>query len=150
MHSCILSFTTGTWFVTKPYFPVLENMICTFKSYSINKLYFLYFLYNQEKNITGKKWETDETFHKPTRNSMAIQNNFKKVICFPQLYKCTAPGNISWSPLTLATDVTDVTFGARDLWPGTRTGVGGTATLVQRFWPQPPCKHSQGQIIFVL
>ena len=38
----------------------------------------------------------------------------------------TAPRIISLSPLSLATDVT---LGASDLWLGTRTGAGGTATL---------------------
>jgi hypothetical protein len=42
----------------------------------------------------------------------------------------TAPGIISLSPLSLATDVTDVTLRASDLWLGTRRGDGGTATLV--------------------
>ena len=42
---------------------------------------------------------------------------------------CTAPRIISLSPSSLATNVTDVTLGAYDLWPGTRTGAGGTATL---------------------
>ena len=42
---------------------------------------------------------------------------------------CTAHGIISLSPLSLATDVTDVTLGASVLWPGTRTGASGKATL---------------------
>ena len=42
---------------------------------------------------------------------------------------CTAPGIISLSPLSLATDVNNVTLGASGLWLGTRTGAGGTATL---------------------
>ena len=31
--------------------------------------------------------------------------------------------------LSLATDVTEATLGASDLWLGTRTGAGGTATV---------------------
>ena len=42
---------------------------------------------------------------------------------------CTAPGIISLSPLSLATEVTEATLGASGLWLGTRTGAGGTATL---------------------
>ena len=42
---------------------------------------------------------------------------------------CTAPEIISSSPLSLATDVIDVTLGASGLCLGTRTGAGGTATL---------------------
>ena len=42
---------------------------------------------------------------------------------------CTAPGIISLSPLSLATDVTDATLGASGLGLGTRTGAGGNATL---------------------
>jgi len=42
---------------------------------------------------------------------------------------CTAPMIISLSPLSLATDITDMTLGASSLWLGTRTGAGGTATL---------------------
>ena len=38
----------------------------------------------------------------------------------------TAPGNISLSPLSLETDVTQGIIGH---WLGTRTGAGGTATL---------------------
>jgi hypothetical protein len=41
----------------------------------------------------------------------------------------TAPGIISLSPLSLATDMIDVTLGASGLWRGTRTGAGGPATL---------------------
>ena len=41
----------------------------------------------------------------------------------------TAPGIISLSLLSLATDVTDVTLGASELSLGTWTGAGGTATL---------------------
>ena len=43
-------------------------------------------------------------------------------------YVYTAPGIISLSSLSLATDVTDATLGATGLWLGTRTGAGGTAT----------------------
>ena len=42
---------------------------------------------------------------------------------------CTAPGIILLSPLSLATNVTDLTLGAGGLWLGTRTGADGTATL---------------------
>ena len=50
----------------------------------------------------------------------------------------TAPRIISLSPLSLATNVTDVTIGASGLWLGTRTGAGGTTTLTESFfWPQP-------------
>ena len=41
----------------------------------------------------------------------------------------TAPGVISLSTLSLATDVTDVTLGASGFWLRTRTEAGGTATL---------------------
>ena len=41
----------------------------------------------------------------------------------------TAPRIISLSFLSLATDVTDVTHGATDLWLGTRTGAGGITAL---------------------
>jgi hypothetical protein len=44
-------------------------------------------------------------------------------------YLYTASGIIPFSPLSLATDVTDVIIGASDLWPGTRTDCGGTTTL---------------------
>ena len=40
-----------------------------------------------------------------------------------------SPGIISLSPLLLATDVIGATLGASDLWLGTQTGAGGTATL---------------------
>ena len=40
-----------------------------------------------------------------------------------------SPRTISLSPLLLETDVTDATLGASDLWLGTRTAGGGTATL---------------------
>ena len=42
---------------------------------------------------------------------------------------CTAPGVISLSPLSLATDVTDATLGESGLWLVTRTGAGDTATV---------------------
>ena len=45
----------------------------------------------------------------------------------------TAPRILSLSPLSLATDVTDVTLGASGLWVETRTGTGGTATLTRCF-----------------
>ena len=50
-----------------------------------------------------------------------------------------APGVISLSPLSSASDVTVVKFGASDLWLGTRAGAGGTATLTKSFffWRQP-------------
>ena len=41
----------------------------------------------------------------------------------------TVPVIISLSPLSLATDATDVTLGANGLWLGMRTGAHGTATL---------------------
>ena len=41
----------------------------------------------------------------------------------------TAPGIISLSPLSLATDMTDATVRASGIWLGTRTGAGGTITL---------------------
>ena len=40
----------------------------------------------------------------------------------------TAPVIISLSPLSLATDVTDVTLGEYGLWLGAQTAVSGTAT----------------------
>ena len=42
---------------------------------------------------------------------------------------CTDPGIISWSHLTLATNVTYVIIGASCFWPGAWTGACGTATL---------------------
>jgi hypothetical protein len=51
---------------------------------------------------------------------------------------CTAPGIISLSPLSLATDVTDVTLGASDLWLGTRRGAGGTVTVAKAFFGRSP------------
>ena len=41
----------------------------------------------------------------------------------------TAPGIISLSFLSLATDVTDLTLGASGYWLETRTGAGGSATV---------------------
>ena len=55
----------------------------------------------------------------------------------------TAPRIISLSPLSLATDVTDATLGASDLWLGTRTGAGGTATLTETFFGRSPWLHGQ-------
>ena len=46
---------------------------------------------------------------------------------------CTASRIISLSSLSLATDVSDATLGESGLWLGTRTGAGGTATLVWNF-----------------
>ena len=42
----------------------------------------------------------------------------------------TAPRIISLSPLSLATDMTDVTLEPSGNWLGTRTGAGGTTTPV--------------------
>ena len=55
----------------------------------------------------------------------------------------TAPRIISLSPLSLATDVTDATLGASGLWLGTRTGAGGTATLIESFFGRSPWLHGQ-------
>ena len=58
---------------------------------------------------------------------------------------CTASKIISLSPLSLATDETDVTFGASGLWIGTRTGAGGTAALTESFFrPQPMAPWATG------
>ena len=46
-------------------------------------------------------------------------------------------------PLSLATDLTDETLGARGLWLGTRTGTGGTATLTESFFGRSPWLHGQ-------
>ena len=60
---------------------------------------------------------------------------------------CTAPRIIALSHLSLATDVSDATFGASGLWLGTRTGAGGTATLIQSFFsPQPMVSWTTGHI----
>ena len=41
--------------------------------------------------------------------------------------------------------MTDATLGASGLWLGTRTGVGGTATLTESFsWPQPMAPWTTG------
>ena len=56
---------------------------------------------------------------------------------------CTAPRIISLSLLSLATDVTDVTLGASDLWQGTRTGASGTTTLTEFFFGRSPWLHGQ-------
>ena len=42
-----------------------------------------------------------------------------------------------------AIDVTDVTLGENDLWLGTRTGAGGTATLACSFFARSPWLHGQ-------
>ena len=42
---------------------------------------------------------------------------------------CIAPGIISLSPLSLATDMTDMALIASGLWLGTQTGIGGTTIL---------------------
>ena len=52
----------------------------------------------------------------------------------------TAPGIISLSSLSLTTDVT---LEASDLWLGTRTGAGGTATLTESFFGRSPWLHGQ-------
>ena len=45
--------------------------------------------------------------------------------------------------------MTDATLGARGLWLGTRTGVGGTATLTESFfWPQPMFPWTTGPVAF--
>ena len=54
---------------------------------------------------------------------------WRKGTSFEAMTGRTAPGIISLPPLSLATDVTDATFGTSGLWLGTRTGAGGTATL---------------------
>ena len=46
----------------------------------------------------------------------------------------TTPGIILLPSLSLANDVTDATLRASGLWPGTRTGAGGTATLTESFF----------------
>ena len=55
----------------------------------------------------------------------------------------TAPRIISSSPLSLAIEVTDATLGASGLWLGTRTGAGGTDTLVESFLGRDPWFHGQ-------
>ena len=57
----------------------------------------------------------------------------------------TASRIISFSSLSLATEVTDATLGASDLWLGTQTGAGGIATLTKTFfWPQPMAPWTAG------
>jgi hypothetical protein len=56
---------------------------------------------------------------------------------------CTAPRISSLSPLSLVTDVIDVTLGASDLWLGTRTEAGGTATLTKSFSGRNPWLYGQ-------
>jgi hypothetical protein len=51
---------------------------------------------------------------------------------------CTVPRIISLSPLSLATDVTDATLGASDLWLGTWTEACGTTTLLKVFFGCSP------------
>ena len=59
---------------------------------------------------------------------------------------CTAPGIISLSPLSLGTDVTDVTLGASGLWLRTRTGAGVTATETESFFGRTPWLYGQEPI----
>ena len=61
---------------------------------------------------------------------------------------CTAPRIISLPLLSLATDVTDVTFGASGLWLGTRAGDGGTGTLAHSFFGRGPRLHEQQEYSF--
>ena len=56
---------------------------------------------------------------------------------------CTAPRIISLSPISLATDVTEVSLEASDLWLGTRTKAGGIATLTESFFGRSPWLHGQ-------
>ena len=62
----------------------------------------------------------------------------------------TAPRIISLSPLSLATDMTGATFGASGLWLGTRTGAGGTGTLIKSFFDRSPWLHGQQAIITLI
>ena len=55
----------------------------------------------------------------------------------------TAPRTISLSPLSLATDLTDVTLGTSGFWLGARTGVSGTATLTKSYFARSPWLHGQ-------
>ena len=57
---------------------------------------------------------------------------------------CTTHRIISLSPLSLATDVTDVTL----LWLGTGTGAGGTATPTEGFFGRNPWLHGQQETLF--
>ena len=52
------------------------------------------------------------------------------------------------TPLSLATDVTDMTLGASSLWLGTPTGTSGTAILTKSFLGRSP--WFQGQQILKL
>ena len=56
---------------------------------------------------------------------------------------CAAPGIISLSPFSLATDVTDIALGAVGLWLGIRTGAGGTVTLTESFYGRSPWLYGQ-------
>ena len=56
---------------------------------------------------------------------------------------CTTRGIISLSNSSLATDMTDATLGASDLWLGTRTEAGGTVTLAISFFCRTPWLHRQ-------
>ena len=49
-----------------------------------------------------------------------------------------APGIISLSSLSLATDVTDATLGASGLRLGIRTGAGDTTTLTESLFGRRP------------
>jgi hypothetical protein len=51
------------------------------------------------------------------------------------------PGIISLSPLSLATNVTNVTLGANGRWLGTRTGTGGIVTLTLKLFGRSPYFH---------
>ena len=59
------------------------------------------------------------------------------------------PQDLSLSPLSLATDVTDATLGASGFWLGTRTGAGGTAILTESFFGRSPWLHGQQVLIYV-
>ena len=59
---------------------------------------------------------------------------------------CTAPRIISLSPLSLATNVTDATLEASDLWLGTRTGADGTATRAWSFFGRSLWLHEGKKI----
>ena len=59
---------------------------------------------------------------------------------------CTALRTISLSPLSLATDVTDATFGASGLGLGNRTGAAGTATLAWSFFGRNLWLHERHPI----
>ena len=60
---------------------------------------------------------------------------------------CTAPRIISLTPLSLATNVTDLTLGASDLWLETRTGGGGIPTLALSFFGRSPWLYGQQEFI---